>query len=107
MRAAGVVVPHPGGHARAQLAAGFVSMQVNALVFQGAPKPFDEHIVHPPPAPIHADAYPRTLQHPGEARAGELAPLIGIHNSGILPNTRALKSPFTTHITHAQANAQR
>jgi hypothetical protein len=47
------------------------------------------------------------LQRADEIGAGELCALVGVHNSGILPNTRALKSPFTTHITHAQANAQR
>jgi len=31
-------------------------MEIDALVFQGAPEAFDEDIVHLPPPTIHADA---------------------------------------------------
>jgi hypothetical protein len=33
--------------------------------------------------------------------------LIGVHNSGTLPSTRALKSPFTIHTILTQANKPR
>ncbi len=107
MRAMAIIVADPARDPGAQFSAGFESMQIYAFIFQRTPQPLNENVVHPAAAPIHADPDALGLQNPAKAGAGELTVLIGIHNSGILPNTRAPKSPFTTHITHAQANAQR
>ena len=38
----------------------------------------DEHGVHPPAAPVHADPYPCTVQHVDEGLRGEPAALVGI-----------------------------
>ena len=55
-------------------------MQIDALVFQAAPQPLDEHVVHPTAPAVHRDAHRRRLQQPGELRRGELAALIGVED---------------------------
>jgi hypothetical protein len=47
-----------------RLADGFVGSQIDLLVFDAAPQPFDEHIISPGPFAVHAD---------GDALAGEQA----------------------------------
>src|SRR5437764_15198910 len=47
-----------------RLADGFVGSQIDLLVFDAAPQPFDEHIIPPGPFAVHAD---------GDAVAGEQA----------------------------------
>jgi len=46
------------------------------------PEALDEHIVHPPFAAIHGDPDATPQQHLGEARAEELAALVGIEKPG-------------------------
>ena len=54
------------------LAAGLEGVQVDALVFQGSPEPFDHNVVGPAPLAVHGDAGPGLLEHVGERVAGEL-----------------------------------
>ena len=55
-------------------------MQVDAFVFQAAPEPFDEDVVHPTPPTVHRDAHGSRLQYAGEARRGELAALVRVED---------------------------
>src|SRR5258708_19476795 len=48
-------------------------MQVNLLVFETAPQPLDEDVVHAAPLAIHANRDLVPAQHAGEVVAGELA----------------------------------
>jgi len=50
-----------------------ISMQVDLLVFQAAPQPLDEDVVHAAAFAIHADRDPTALEHAGKVAAGELA----------------------------------
>jgi len=49
-----------------------IGPQVNLLVFDAPPEPFDEHIVPPRPFAIHADRDLVTSQQPREGQAREL-----------------------------------
>src|ERR1700738_1017309 len=50
-----------------------VGMQVNLLVFEAAPQPLDEDVVHAAPLAIHANRDLVMAQHVGEDVAGKLA----------------------------------
>jgi len=63
-----------------RLADGFVDSQIDLLVFDAAPKPFDEHIVPPGPFAIHADGDAVVDKQAGEGRAGELRALVGVED---------------------------
>ena len=55
-----------------------ISVEVDLLVFQAAPQPLDEDIVHAPALAVHAEGDRMALEGAGEVVAGELAPLVGI-----------------------------
>jgi len=81
MRPVGVVEINPALETLPDLAAGFKSVQVNALVFQGAPEPLDHDVVHPAPFAIHRNADIGVLLEGGnEFVTGELAALIGVED---------------------------
>src|SRR5664280_569357 len=63
-----------------RLADGFVSSQIDLLIFDAAPQPFDEHIVPPSPFAVHADGDAVLGEHAGEGRAGKLRALIGVED---------------------------
>ena len=68
-------------------------VQVDRLVFERAPQPFDEDIVHEPAPAIHRDAHARRLQARGERHAGELAALVGVEDlRRIVPGQGLVKS---------------
>src|SRR3954466_8411253 len=77
------------------------------LVFQTAPQPLDEDIIHPSAPSVHRNAHTGLPQNAGKSWRSELAALVRVHNSGILPSIRAPKSPFTIHITRMRPNASR
>src|SRR5665647_1623414 len=52
-----------------RLADGFVGSQIDLLVFDAAPQPFDEHIVPPSPFAVHADGDAVTGEHAGNGIA--------------------------------------
>ncbi len=60
-----------------QLQRGLIVIEVDILVFGGAPQPFDEDIIESTPATVHADQDLALAQRMGELRGGELATLIG------------------------------
>jgi MFS family permease len=61
-----------------RLADGFVGSQIDLLVFDAAPQPFDEHIVAPGSFAVHADGDAVVGKQAGEGRAGELRALVGV-----------------------------
>ena len=65
-----------------QLEHAAIAFQVDVLVLETAPKPFDEDIVEAAPAPVHADRDALRFQHAGEGVAGVLATLIGVEYVG-------------------------
>src|SRR3954447_9856619 len=107
MRPPRIVVADPVPQSGPQRRAGLECMEVYTLVFQTAPQPLDEYIIHPLSPPVHRNAHTGLPQNAGKPRRGELAALVSVHNSGTLPSTRAPKSPFTIHITHTRTNAPR
>src|ERR1700761_7526854 len=62
------------------LADALVGSQIDLLVFDAAPQPFDEHVVAPSPFAVHADGDAVAGEQAGEGRAGELRALIGIED---------------------------
>src|SRR5437660_10590687 len=61
------------GHSR-------ISMEVDLLIFEAAPQPLDEDVVHTPALAIHADHDPVPFQGAGKVVASELAALVGIED---------------------------
>ena len=57
-----------------------VSPQIELLVFDAAPQPFDEHVVTPGAFAVHADRDAVLGQHAGEGMAGELRTLVGVED---------------------------
>ena len=55
-----------------------VPLQVDLLVFHGAPEPFDEDVVQCPAPAIHRDPHAPSQQRLGKIGRGKLAALIGI-----------------------------
>jgi len=55
-------------------------MQVNVLVFESPPEPFDENVVLTAPPAVHADGDLVVVEDLGKGVAGELAALIGIED---------------------------
>src|SRR5271169_3997764 len=68
----------------AERSAGFtdavVSPQIDFLVFDAAPQPFDEHVVPPSAFAVHADRNAVVGKHAGEGPAGELRALVRIED---------------------------
>jgi hypothetical protein len=84
-----------------------VGMQIDFLVLDRSPQSLDKDIITPRAAAIHADRDRVLQQQAGECGASELAALVGIQNSGILPSIKVLRSPFTIRIIRTAANAPR
>ena len=61
------ISPQPGS----ELSDRVVGVEVNMLVFDRSPKPFDKHVVHPSAFTIHADLNAVGLQDTGEGIACE------------------------------------
>src|SRR5467141_504646 len=68
-----VVENQPSPDAGLSRGDGAIGMQVNLLVFETAPQPLDEDVVHAAPLAIHANRDLVPAQHAGEVVAGELA----------------------------------
>ena len=80
MRALAIVIFDPAANADPRLAAGLKGMQVDALVFERAPQPLNEDVVHPAALAVHRDPDTSIFQHIGEGDAGELAALVGVED---------------------------
>ena len=83
MRASPIVVGYPGTEAVAGLASRLEGVEEDAFVFEAAPQPLNEDIVHPAAAAVHGDADAGVLQRRREGKAGELAPLIRVEDVGL------------------------
>ena len=59
---------------------GCVGLEIHLLIFDGAPQPFDEHLVAPAALAVHADIDRVGLQAAREGLGGELRPLIGVED---------------------------
>ena len=55
-------------------------VQIDRLVFEAPPEPFDEDVVHAATSPVHGDRHAGVFQHVGEGQGGELTSLIGIED---------------------------
>src|SRR3954471_12890165 len=72
MRPPSVVVADPFPQSGPQRRAGLKRMEVYTFVFQAAPQPFNEHIIHPSPPPVHGNTHTRLPQNAGKPWRGEL-----------------------------------
>ena len=75
-----VVEAEPGANPSLGLGNALISIEVDFLVFEAAPQPLDEDVVHAAALAVHADHHPVPLQCPGEIVTGERAALVGIEN---------------------------
>ena len=78
MRALGVVEADPIVNNAFSLEAVGQIMEVDRLVFEAAPEPLDEDVVHIAAPAVHGDRHARILEHAGEVEAGALAALVGV-----------------------------
>lgn|GEM_PF-3598026 len=77
-----VVESEPDWEVTGQLRPCLVRFQVDALVLQGAPEPFDEDVVFEAPFAVHADFHVPRLEDRSEHLAGKLAALVGVEDLG-------------------------
>ena len=68
--------------AGSRIADGVIGVQIDFLVLDRLPKPFDEDIVSPAALAVHADPDVAILEHLSKLGAGELAALVGIEDLG-------------------------
>ncbi len=80
VRPAGVVEVDVAADAFAGGAHGFVGMEVDLLVLDRAPHPFDEHVVAPAALAVHRDADAVAMEQPSELAARKLTALIGVED---------------------------
>src|SRR4051794_14996595 len=78
VRSARVVEVDVAANAFAGRAHGLVGMQVDLLVLDRAPHPFDEDVVAPAALAVHRDADAVFVQQSGERATRELTALVGI-----------------------------
>ena len=79
MRAAPVVACHIAVQPATRLRDATVGAQVDFLVFDRPPQPFDKNMVAPRALAIHADRDLGVLQGREKGNGGELAALIRVH----------------------------
>ena len=77
-----VIKAEPGADAGLGLGDAGIGVEVDLLVFEAAPQPLDEDVVHVAALAVHADRDPVALQGAGEVVAGELAALVGVEDLG-------------------------
>src|ERR1700687_4446399 len=63
-----------------RLTDGFVGSQIDLLVFDAAPQPFNEDVVPPGPFAVHADGDAVAGEYAGKGRTGELRALVGVED---------------------------
>ncbi len=79
----------------ASLVYGCVGLEIHLLVFDGAPQPFDEHVVPPTAIAVHADVDRVGLQAVCEGLGGELRPLSVLNICGAPKRPRASSKAST------------
>ena len=70
-------------------------VQIDSLVFEGAPQPLDEDVVHAPARPSIEIWTPAARKRPVKGEAGELAALIGIEDLRLAVAVSASSSAST------------
>src|SRR5246127_3696316 len=78
--ALGVVKLQPGANAGPGFGDTRIGIEVDLLIFETAPQPLNEDVVHTPALAVHADRDTMPLQGAGEVITGELAALVGIED---------------------------
>ena len=81
--ASGIVIADPTSQPGAQFRAIVECMQVDTFIFQAAPEPLDEHVIHPSAPAVHGNTHARVPQNAGKAGRNKLAPLIGVEDFGL------------------------
>ena len=77
----GYVVPvEPVCHVFGKLGSRFIYVQVDSLILQRAPEPFDEDVVPETSFAVHADFDVPSLEHGRECFTCKLAALVGVEN---------------------------
>lgn len=94
MWASPIVIIDLGTDASARLGSRLERVEEDALVFEAAPQPLDQYVVHPAAAPVHGDADASVLQRRREGEASELASLIGVERSRLPSTALRCLSPF-------------
>lgn len=82
-------------------------MQVDALVPQRAPKPFDKGVVEEPPAPVHRDLRPGFFQAMRPHPRRELSAFIGVEDLGPAIPTQRLIQRIDAELRSADATPER
>ena len=75
-----------------------ISVEVDFLVFEAAPQPFDKDVVHAAALAVHADHDLMGLQNAGEVLAGELAALVGVEDLGPTVSRERFLERFDTEV---------
>jgi len=75
-----IVEVHPFPDAGFGLRAGFPSVQVDTLIFEGPPKPLDKDVVQESALAIHGYLRADPLQPVGPGEGRELRALVGVHD---------------------------
>ena len=78
-----VIVPHVTVNSYTHLTWGFISLHVDLLIFDGSPETLYEDVIIGTATMIHADPGSSIKKQSGVLRAGEVAPLIRVHDLGI------------------------
>lgn len=83
MWASAIVKGQISADADAGLGYCLVGVEVDFLVFDRTPEPFNEHVVPPRTLAIHRDGDFRLLQHGREVHRGELRSLVSVEDIGV------------------------
>jgi hypothetical protein len=92
MWASKIVKGHPRTYVSPRLAAVGVSFQMYFFIFDRAPQPFDENVIHEPAASVHRNRDASGFA--GEGGAGELRALIGVEYSRLPVSEQSLLKRF-------------
>src|SRR4051794_33520913 len=74
-------------------------MQVYTFVFQAAPQPLDEHIIHPSPPSVHRNARTCRPQNASKLWRGELAALVGVEDLGFAKPRQSLLQRLNAEVS--------
>lgn len=76
----GIIIVDPVADLLPGIPATGEGVQIDALIFEAAPQPFDEDVIDPAALTVQGNFDLGRLQAPGPFEAGELAALVGIHD---------------------------
>jgi len=82
MRPLPIVMIDPTPNENLGLPAIFNITEINALILQRTPEPFNKNIVHPPTLAIHGDSNLMLFKSVGKRQARILASLVGVEYLG-------------------------